>query len=135
MNPQTDDLIEDALRTYPLADVPPNLSVKIMGQLRASTSLEKIKSERIGAPRIQFRLTWMDYALGFFLALLPLVSLVIWATLPRLVLLRLIFQWQLIQANGFFPIVSLSLVVTGILLLSAFLFSVSFVLRPAPALR
>jgi hypothetical protein len=131
MNPETDDLIEDALRTYPLADVPPNLSVKIMGQIR----MQKIKSVGIAAPRIQFRLTWMDYALGFFLALLPLVISVIWATLPRLVLLRLIFQWQVIQASGFFPIVGLSLAVGGVLLLSAFLFSISFVLRPEPSLR
>ena len=128
MNPQPDDLIEDALHTYPLADVPPNLSSKIMRQIRAT------KNARVIPPRIPFRLTWMDYALGFFLALLPAAGFIIWVALPRLFLLRLAFQWQLIQTSGFFPILGLSLALAGILLLSAFLFSVSLVLRPEPSL-
>ncbi len=122
----TDDLIEDALRTYPLADAPPHLSQKIMGQIR----IQGMKKTRILPPRIPFRLTWMDYALTFFLTLLPVVGLVIWATLPRLFLLRLAFQWQLIQTSGFFPLFGLSIVLIGGLLLSAFLFSIHQVFRP-----
>lgn len=122
MNPQIDELIEDALHTYPLADVPSNLSQKIMGQIRA-------KSTRIAPPQIRFRLTWMDCALAFFLTLLPLMGLVVWATLPRLFVLRLTFQWQLLQANGFFPVLGLSLAVAVVLLLSAFLFSINLLLR------
>ena len=126
MNQTTDDLIEDALHTYPLAQAPSNLSQRIMGQIRAG----QIKSVRIAAPRMQFRLTWMDYALGFFLTLLPMVGLAIWATLPRLVLLRITYQWELIQTSGLFPILGVSLAVGGVLFLLAFLFSINLVLRP-----
>jgi hypothetical protein len=121
----TDDLIEDALTTYPLADVPPNFSHKIMGQIRAA---QEIKSVRSAAPRTPFRLTWMDYALGFFLALLPAVGFVIWATLPRLALLDLTFEWQLIQfqAESFLPIFGISLGIIGFCLFLAFLFSLPY---------
>lgn len=129
MNPQTEDIIEDALRTYPLADVPPNLSSKIMGQIRAKSV------RRVAAPRMRFRLTWMDFALAFFLTLIPLAALVTWATLPRLALLRLTFQWQLVQASGVFPILIASLAVAVMLLLAAFVFSINLVLRPTLSLR
>ncbi len=118
MNLQTDDLIEDALRTYPLADLPPGFSKKIMRQVNETHAL----------PR--FRLTWLDYALGFFLALLPVVGFVIWASLPRLALLRLEFQWQLLQASSFQPVLAVSFAVAGLLLFLAFLFSLNFLLRP-----
>lgn len=121
----TDDLIEDALTTYPLADVPANFSHKIMGKIRAS---QETKSARSAAPRTPFRLTWMDYALGFFLALLPAVGFVIWATLPRLALLNLTFEWQLIQlqAENFLPIFGISLGILGLCLFLAFLFSIQY---------
>lgn len=129
MNPQTDELIEDALRTYPLAEVPLDLSKRIMR--RVATTPQRNPA----SPQLHFRLTWMDYALGFFLALLPAVALVIWVTLPRLGLLRLELQWQLIQASGLLPILGISLGVAGVLMLLAFVFSVSFVFRPEPSLR
>lgn len=115
----TDDLIEDALTTYPLADVPPNFSHKIMREIRASQETK---------PRMPFRLTWMDYALGFFLALLPAVGFVIWATLPRLTLLNLTFEWQLIQlqAENFLPLFGISLGIVGFCLFLAFLFSIQY---------
>jgi len=130
MNQTTDDLIEDALHTYPLAQAPSNLSQRIMGQIRAG----QIKSVRIAAPRMQFRLTWMDYALGFFLTLLPAVGFFIWACLPRLALLRLEFQWQVLQASSFLPVLTISLVAAGVLLFSAFLFSLNLLLRPGGSL-
>jgi len=89
MNLHTDDLIEDALRTYPLADVPPNFSKNVMRRVNATAN-----------PAPRFRLTWMDYALGFFLTLLPAVGFVIWASLPRLAVLHLEFQWQVLQARA-----------------------------------
>jgi hypothetical protein len=77
----------------------------------------------------------MDWALGLFLLLLPVIGLVIWGTLPPLVLLRLVFEWQMIEASGLLPLLSVSLAVAGGVLLSAVLFSVSFVLRLEPSLR
>ena len=129
MNPQPEDIIEDALRTYPLADVPPNLSSKIMGQIRAKST------RRFAPPRTPFRLTWMDFALAFFLTLIPLAALVTWLTLPRLAVLRLTFQWQLVQTSGVFPILIASLAVAGVLLLAAFIFSINLVLRPTLSVR
>ena len=127
----TNDIIEDALQTYPLAEVPPNLSQNIMQQIQQQAK----KTQRNNLPHIPFRLTWVDYALAFFLTLIPLVGLVIWATLPRLFLLRLTFQWQLIQVSNLFPVLGISLLLTGILLLSAFLFSLNLMLRPESSLR
>jgi hypothetical protein len=123
MNLQTDDLIEDALRTYPLADLPPNFSKSIMRRIDKTTA-------KASPPRLRFRLTWMDYALGFFLTLLPAVGFVIWASLPRLAVLQLAFQWQVLQASGFLPVLAISLAVAGILLLSGFVVSMNLFLRP-----
>jgi hypothetical protein len=127
MNLQTDDLIEDALRTYPLADVPPNFSKSIMRRI----DKEKAKAS---PPSLRFRLTWMDYALGFFLTLLPTVGFVIWASLPRLAVLHLEFQWQVLQASGLLPVLTVSLAAAGVLLLSGFLVSLNLFLRPGRSL-
>jgi hypothetical protein len=127
--PKNDELIEDALWAYPLAEVPLDLSKRIMQRVATTPQRNTVP------PQVRFRLTWMDYALGFFLALLPVVGLVIWVTLPRLGLLRLELQWQLIQASGLLPVLGISLGVAGGLMLFAFVFSVSFVFRPEPSLR
>lgn len=132
MNPQTDDFLEAALTNYPLAEAPSDLSQRIMQRVTITSQWTK---DGRPTPRMRFRLTWMDFALGLFLLLLPVIGLVIWATLPPLVLLRLVFEWQMIESSGLVPLLSLSLTVAGGLLLSAVLFSVSFVLRPEPAFR
>src|SRR5688572_30423521 len=114
MNIQPDDPIEDALRTYPLADVPPNFSKSVIRRVRA------VDARPLA---LRFRLTWMDYALGFFLTLLPAVGFVIWAFLPRTALLHLELQWQLLQAGILQPVLAVSLAVAVVMLFSAFLFS------------
>ncbi len=126
MNLQTDDLIEDALNTYPLAETPPGFSKGVM---------QRINAKNVARPSaLRFRLTWMDYALGFFLTLLPAVGFVIWASLPRLALLHLEFQWQVVQASSFLPALVFSLAVAGILLFSGFLVSLNLFLRPGNSL-
>ena len=122
MNTQPDELIEEALRSYPLAEVPPNFSIQIMRQIRKTQ------------PAPKFRLTWMDYALGFFMTLLPAVGFFIWACLPRLALLRLELQWQVLQASSFLPVLTISLAAAGVLLFSAFIFSLNLLLRPGGSL-
>ena len=126
MNPYTNDLIEDALRTYPLTDTPPYFSKEVMRRIGSTTTASP--------PALRFRLTWMDYALGFFMTLLPAVGFVIWASLPRLALLRLEFQWQVLQASSFLPVLTISLAAAGVLLFSAFLFSLNLLLRPGGSL-
>lgn len=131
MNMQTDDPMDAALRSYPLAEAPTDLSKRIMQ--RVATTPQWTKDGRSLAPRIRFRLTWMDLALGLFLLLIPVTALVIWVTLPPLVMLRLVFEWQMIESSGLLPILSVSLAIAGGLLLSAVVFSVSFVFRPEPS--
>ena len=126
MNDYTDDLIEDALCTYPLADTPPRFSKEVMQRVGLTAT--------VSPPALRFRLTWMDYALGFFLTLLPAVGFFIWACLPRLALLRLEFQWQVLQASSFLPVLTISLVAAGVLLFSAFIFSLNLLLRPGGSL-
>lgn len=120
MNLHLDDPIEDALRSYPLAETPLDFSKKVMQQITSP-------------PALRFRLTWMDYALGLFLALLPAVGFFVWISLPPLALLNLEFQWQMVQASGILPILTLSLAVVGMLLFSGLLFSINLFFRP-PAL-
>jgi hypothetical protein len=126
MNYDTDALIEDALCTYPLADTPPHFSAGVMRRIGSRTPASP--------PALRFRLTWMDYALGFFLTLLPAVGFFIWACLPRLALLRLEFQWQVLQASSFLPVLTISLAAAGVLLASAFIFSLNLLLRPGGSL-
>ena len=118
MNPNPDELIEAALRTYPLAQVPANFFRRVMQQVRATP------------PAQRFRVTWMDCALGFFLTLLPVLGFALWSFLPRQALLRLQFQWQLFQLGSIQPVVAISLGAAGVLLFLALFFSLNFFLRP-----
>jgi hypothetical protein len=117
MKPQTDKLIEDALRTYPLADVPPNFSKRVMSQVRTMPASSR------------FRLTWVDYALSFFLTLFVAAGFAIWSFLPRDVLLGLQLQWQLLQWTSVQPVVAVSLGLAGLFLFFAFLFSLNLLFR------
>lgn len=129
MNPQTDaldELVEAALHTYPLADVPPNFSKSVMQRVRTTDPL---------ATSMRFRLTWMDYALGFFLTLLPAVGFVLWSFLPRQAWLQIQLQLQLLRWGSIQPLMAGSLIVAGALLFFAFLFSLNFMLRPRVTTR
>ena len=126
MNHDMDDLIEDALCTYPLADTPSHFSKEVMRRISLTAT--------VSPSALRFRLTWMDYALGFFMTLLPAVGFFIWACLPRLALLRLEFQWQVLQASSFLPVLTISLAAAGVLLFSAFIFSLNLLLRPGGSL-
>jgi hypothetical protein len=129
MNPQTntlDELVEAALHTYPLADVPPNFSKSVMQRVRTTDTL---------AASMRFHLTWMDYALGFFLTLLPAVGFALWSFLPRQVWLQIQLQLQLLRWGSIQPLMVGSLAVAGALLFLAFLFSLNFMLRPRTSTR
>jgi hypothetical protein len=117
MNSQTDKLIEEALRTYPLANVPPNFSKRVMSQVRTTPAT------------LRFRLTWVDYALGFFLTLLMVAGFAIWSFLPPQFLLSLQLQWQLLQWTSVQPVVAVSLGAAGLFLVFAFLFSLNLLFR------
>ena len=103
MNTPPDELIEDALHSYPLAEVPPNFTVQIMRQIQKTQ------------PAPKFRLTWMDYALGLFLCLLPMTGIMAWAFLPWQIFARLQYQWLMLSSPALEP-VAISLAVTALLL-------------------
>jgi hypothetical protein len=116
MKPKTDELIESALRTWPLAETPPGFSKNVLGQIRPRS---------VYAP-LKFRLTWMDYALGLFASLLPVLVFVTLALLPRQFFMRLQYQLLLLQSPAYEPFLLLSLGALGLLGVLAFLLSLRF---------
>lgn len=70
---QTPDPVEDALRTFPQAEPPPNLSPAVMARVRGL------------APAPRFRLAWLDYALALFVAAMGGVALALWQSVPPVV--------------------------------------------------
>jgi hypothetical protein len=120
MPTQNDELIEDALRTYPLADVPQGFSKSI---------LTKIKPQRPYAA-LKFRLTWLDYALGLFLSSLPAIGFVTWAFLPREFYMQLQNQQRLLYSPAIEPIVGVSITAMLVLTVLIILFGIGFLIRP-----
>ena len=114
----SDELIEAALRTYPLAEVPPDFSHRVMRQIQPPHAA------------LKFRLTWLDYALGLFLSSLPAVGFVSWAFLPRQFLMRLQYQWLLLRSPALEPLVTTFLVATAILSVLALMIGTRFLIRP-----
>jgi hypothetical protein len=120
MPTQPDELIENALRTYPLADVPPGFSRSV---------LERIKPQCPYAA-LKFRLTWLDYALGLFMSSLPAVGFVSWAFLPREFFVRLQYQWFLLRSPAIEPIVITSVAAMLVLSIVALIIGIRFLIRP-----
>lgn len=118
-----DELIENALRAYPLADVPANFSKRVMRQIQTPH-----------AP-LKFRLTWLDYALGLFLSILPAVFFVSWAFLPRQFFMRLQYQWLLFSSPAFEPFVSTFLIAAAVLSVIALIIGMRFLIHPQIASR
>jgi len=120
MSTQNDELIENALRTYPLADVPHGFSKSV---------LEKIKPQRPYAA-LKFRLTWLDYALGLFMSSLPAIGFVSWAFLPREFFVSLQYQWFLLHSPAIEPIIITSAAAMLILSAVALVIGIRFLIRP-----
>ncbi|RPH57091.1 MAG: hypothetical protein EHM81_12085 [Chloroflexi bacterium] len=112
------DPIEDALRTYPLAELPPNFSKGVMRQIRPSYA------------SLKFRLTWLDYALGFFLSLLPLAWFVARATLPPQFLMRVQYQWLLLRSPAFEPVLITGIITLAVLLILVAAASLRYLFQP-----
>jgi len=77
--------VDEALRTAPLAVVPPTLAPAVMRRVRGLTA----------APR--FRLVWLDYALSLFAAGLAGLLLLLWQAVPAWLTPRLqleILHWS-----------------------------------------
>jgi hypothetical protein len=120
MPEKPDELFEAALRAWPLAETPHGFSHSV---------LERIKPPRPHA-QLKFRLTWLDYALGLFLSLLPAVGFVSWAFLPRDFFMRLQFQWLLLNSPAFAPVLTASLAAMLVLAALILIVGIQFLIRP-----
>lgn len=92
MNNPADTLIDEALRTYPLALPPINLKARIMRDVYRMQ------------PAPKFRLTWMDYALGFFMTVLTGVAMLVLPLIPVRFWLELRYSWILLQTPSMQPL-------------------------------
>ncbi len=81
--------VDKALRTAPLAEVPPALASAVMARVCGQAA----------APR--FRLSWLDYALTLFAAGLGGLLLLAWQAVPAWVAPR--FQLQLLHWSYYTP--------------------------------
>ncbi len=83
-----DRMIEDALRTAPLAPAPPLLYAAVMRQVRQSAAYS----------RPAFRISWLDLALSLFAAGMFGLGWVAWLWLPRVwveyLRLQALWVWQ-----------------------------------------
>jgi hypothetical protein len=75
------DVIEDALRTWPIAQAPRGFSSRVLQQIE--TTQQTV---------LKFRFTWLDYALGLFAASLPFLVLFIWDLLPSSFIMLLTYR-------------------------------------------
>lgn len=113
--------LEDALRAWPLAETPDGFSAGVMERIGPRPA--SVPAARSVA--LRFRLTWMDYALGLFLALFPALGFVAAASLPRTFVLYLRYQWLLLRSPAYEPVLYALLGAAAMLFL-AFLFSLQY---------
>jgi hypothetical protein len=110
--------LEDALQTYPIISAPADFSKSVMKNVHAS------------APKPQFRLSWIDYALTFFGTSMIGLVLFLWQLIPiqwfMLVRFRAFVLWE---RSIRFPYTS-ALLVGCILLFLVISFAISFFRRP-----
>lgn len=109
LTPQQQDIaIEDALRTYPLASLPRDITVDVLARLQT-----------VPAPR-GFRLAWSDVVLAFVLSLCVGAIWFSAYNLPPIIVAQLrkesilFYQYLLVNARWLIPVVSFSL--AGLLL-------------------
>ncbi|MEW6404078.1 MAG: hypothetical protein AB1649_19965 [Chloroflexota bacterium] len=75
------EIVEDALQTWPVAEVPQGFSRRVLQRIEAAPQ-----------PKIKFQFTWLDYALGLFTVSMPVLALLVWALLPDLFILRMTYR-------------------------------------------
>jgi hypothetical protein len=119
-------VVDDALRTYPLAPTPPTL---------AAAALSRIHALRPG-PRPRFRLAWIDYAISLFAAGMAGLTVTLWQFIPLQMIGRArlrILLWQALPGGEVFIA---SLVGGAILAITALAIAAAvFARRPLQAPR
>jgi hypothetical protein len=114
--------LDEALQAWPLKEVPTGFSASVVEKIKLRQSHTQIPKQSM----LKFRLTWMDYALGTFLSLFPVLAFITFISLPREFVLYLQYQWLVLQFPAYQPV--LFAVVGGIamLLLLAFVLSLRY---------
>jgi hypothetical protein len=83
--------VEAALRTYPLAEMPPDLAGRVMRRVRA-------------VPAARFRISWLDWLVSLAVPAAGILLMVAWASLPPQAVaylqVRALLGWQFLQRVG-----------------------------------
>lgn len=103
VNPENQDLIEDALRTLPLASLPRGVTTEVLSRIQT-----------VPAPRA-FRLAWSDLLVGILLAVSVIAIWFSLQNLPPIAVAQirkesiLFYQYLLVNARWLMPAVSFGL--------------------------
>jgi len=115
--------LEDALHTWPLAELPPGFSKSVMGKIKPRQPRTRVSQE----VTLKFHLTWIDFSLSIFFSLLPVIGFLAYGSLPRKLSLYLQYQWLLLQSPAYQPVM-IALLGTGAMLFLIFLLSLRYFL-------
>jgi hypothetical protein len=101
--------VEDALRTYPLADTPPDFAGRVMARVQAE----------VPAPR--FRVTWLDTLVSLVIPGTGMLLLVVWSSLPpqtaAYLQTRVVLLWQFLQRTRLdWAVLGVVLMIVGLLI-------------------
>lgn len=119
MNPEELDSLENALRSQPLAELPPGLHRRILSQVRQTRQ------------PVPFRLRWIDLALSLFFGLLPVLLAWAWTLLPREAGLYFNYYWMVFQSLDWEPVLWAFLLVGTPAAILLFVAALKLVSRPA----
>ena len=111
--------VEDALRTYPLADTPPDFAGLVMSRVQAAT------------PTPRFRVTWLEALISLAIPGAGMLLLVAWASLPPQAVAhlqtRVVLFWEFLQRAG----LDWAVPAGGLVILGLFIGMTVRLLRPA----
>ena len=116
--------IDAALRSFPLRPAPPGLAPAVLAALRAP--------ERAGVARPVFQLSWMDFALSGFAALMLALVLLMsgWLT-PAAARLQAMVSAPLIQSD----VLVWGFALAGLVAMAGLMLLAGLVFRPPGGLR
>ena len=118
-----EEQFEDALHSWPLAELPPGFSKDVMNRIKPRQPQTRVSQEGT----LKFHLTWIDFALSIFFSLLPVIGFLAYVSLPRKLLLYLQYQWLLLQSPAYQPVM-FALLAAGVMLFLIFLLSLRYIL-------
>ena len=119
--PEALAVVDEALRTYPLAPAPDAFTPKVMSRIRALTP----------APR--FHLAWIDYAISVFAAGMAGLLVLLWQSIPPQMAAQAQLQILFIFLHFNLSLLGPALLGGGLLAAAALLMAVALFARGRPA--